>query len=239
MNTLTRIAVVAAAVAVVAVVGVYYLPGQSQFGAPGPTASPVPTASPTTQVAPEGSLEPGRYALVEGPSDPEVILTVPDGWSGGGGWVISKYGSVPPRGMAIAVWRVGNVYADGCEWRGSLIAPPIGPTVDDLATALAGLEDRDVTSPTDVVIDGHAGKRLEMTIPADIDFADCDLGEFRTWISPDGGVRYHQGPGEHSRILILDVDGERILIFGRTFPGASAEDEAELEQMLASIQIEP
>ena len=35
---------------------------------------------------------------------------------------------------------VGNIYTGGCHWRGTALDPPVGPTVDDLATALSALD---------------------------------------------------------------------------------------------------
>ena len=67
--------------------------------------------------------------------------------------------------------------------------PPIhqlGPTVDDMAAALAGLSPFIVTKPpSDVTVDGFSGKHLELTAP-DLEarghrrrhpFTDCTDGE--------------------------------------------------------------
>jgi hypothetical protein len=38
-------------------------------------------------------------------------------------------------------------------------------------------------------------------------------------------------------MLVLDVDGTRLLIAASTFPNTSPQDRADLEEVLASIQI--
>ena len=76
-----------------------------------------------------------------------------------------------------------------------LLEPPVGPTVDDLADAMAKQPMRDGTTPTEVTIDGYAGKYLELTIPADLDFATLlevpgasasTPGAFVGWVGTNG-----------------------------------------------------
>jgi len=239
MGNAFRLAASATAIVVAAAVGINLLPGGGP-GGPQPTAvpstSPVPVVSASPAPQPKGSLAPGDYSLSYAPDDPvQARLTLADGWVGDD-YIIAKNSG--DEEMAIVLWgTVANVYRDGCNWTGSLFEPPVGPTVDDLANALAGLQDREIVTPIDVTVDGFSGKELQMTIP-DVAFATCDQGEFRSWIASDGGARFHQGPGEHSRIWILDVNGERILIFSRDFPGTSAQDKAELDRIMDSIRIE-
>ncbi len=239
----TRIAAAAAAIVVAAAVGINVAgPGP---GVGGPVNTPVPT--PTTRPSPAspppqpiGVLQAGEYALYDAPSDPvRTVMTVPDGWTSDRGWVIFKYDGEPPEGMAIAIWDDANVYRDGCNWEGSLFSPPVGPTVDDLATALSSLSDRAATPAVDVALGGLPAKRLEITIPEDVDFSECDGGEFRSWTSPGGGARYHQGPGEHSTIWIVEAHGTRLLIFARDFPATSDEDRAEARAIVESARFEP
>ena len=130
-----------------------------------------------------------------------------------------------------------NLYEDPCHWRANLLDPPVGPTVDDLANALSSQPLRDATGPTNIEIDGYIGKEVVVSVPADIDFADCDEGYFQTWIAPMGGTRYHQGPGQVDQTIILDVDGARILIIA-AYPETSAHDREDLQAIVDSIQID-
>jgi hypothetical protein len=51
--------------------------------------------------------------------------------------------------------------------------------VDELATALTSLEDFESTEPSDVALNGYEGKRVALTVPADVDVRsiDCDQGK--------------------------------------------------------------
>ncbi len=78
---------------------------------------------------------------------------------------------------------VVNLVTDGCQDHFAAV-PPVGPTVDDLATALSELAPFEVTTaPEDVTIYGYSGKHLEWTVP-DIAFDGCDAGDVRSWIAP-------------------------------------------------------
>ncbi len=232
MHPAIRLAAAAVFVLAVGVVA-YNLPrgGQGTIPPPSPTPTVVPSPSP--------SPTPKTFSLTPATGVPvRVRLGAPDGWTSDSSFVMQKHGGARPDGMAIAVWLVSNIYGEGCQWEGTLADPPIGPTVDDLADALAGLTDREVTGPVDVRIGGYPGRELEMTIPDLPDFLACDEGQFRSWTDPFGSWRFHQGPLEHSRILILDVDGTRLVVFGRSWPGTSPADLAEMNGLLDSMQIE-
>ncbi len=83
---------------------------------------------------------------------------------------------------------IGNVYTDGCHWRGTALDPPVGPSVDDLATALVTQGGPGTAAPTDVTIGGHPGKKVELSIPASVDVATCDKQDgfpvFGRWSGP-------------------------------------------------------
>lgn len=219
MNKALTFGVAAAAVIAVALLGAAVLRNGLDVGG-GPESTPLPTPS-----------QGGSIYLITNDEGVRVTLTVPDGWFPAG-WYVSN-GDAGPTLTGIQIWAVGNVYADPCRWRGALMDPPVGPTVDDLAQALAEQPTRGATT-SDVTLDGFAGKLVELTVPADISLADCDGGQFYSW---EG--RFHQGPGQHDDVYILDVDGTRLVIDALSFPGSSATDRAELQQMLDTIQIEP
>jgi hypothetical protein len=104
---------------------------------------------------------------------------------------------------------------------------------------------RDATAATDVQVDGFSGKALELTVPATLTFdivngfTDCDEGEFRSWISADGkSFRVHQGPSQHDRLWIVDVEGTRVIIDVTFYDGTAVSDMAEIEAILGSIRFE-
>jgi hypothetical protein len=205
------------------------------------TASSTATSAPTGPVTTPPLVAEDQVVLsYPGGNDPTPVVTVnvPDGWQTFGGWAVLKNGAQAPTGMGFGVWSVANLYTDPCQWSGALLNPPVGSTVGDLVTALAEVWESDATAPTDVIIDGFAGKQITLTVPADIDFADCDSGQFRSWTAPDGGARYYQGPGQVEQNWILDVDGVRLLIGAGHFPVTAPEDQAELQEVIESIEIE-
>ena len=49
---------------------------------------------------------------------------------------------------------------------GTELDPPVGPTVDDLATALVEQPEQHASSLSDVTVGGYAGKKVELSHPA-------------------------------------------------------------------------
>ena len=230
-----RVATALGAVALVAVIGFAMLGGR---GALGPGASAPPTERPSPQpttitfISTAQDLSAGTYRIDDG-DFPPYLLTVPDGWHYGDGLVNRPRPGqeVPP--VSIQFWAgVEHVYAHPCQWLATQFAA--GPTVDDLAEALADQPLRNATEPVDVTLDGYAGKYLELSVPSDIDFSECDVdegqGRFFSW---DG--RYHQGPGQVDRLWILDVDGSRLVIDAFQMPYSTAEERAEQQAVVDSI----
>jgi hypothetical protein len=80
---------------------------------------------------------------------------------------------------------------------------------------------------------------MERTIPAQASQSDCDLLEFRTWVETGGGPRFLGLPGQVDLLWILGVDGIPLVIDVALEPGASAQERAELLQMVESVQIDP
>ena len=166
---------------------------------------------------------------------------------GGAGGPVKNDGTA--RALGLSSWIVGNIYADPCQWGDGLLEPPVGPSVDDLADALAKQPMRNGTTPTAVTVDGYDGKYLELTIPADLDLATCSKvpgasastpGAFVSWVGPAGDdYMGFAGPGSHDRVWILDVDGVRLVLDATDFPQATAADRAELQSIIDSIQIQP
>lgn len=230
MNSMAKLGLAAAGVAVAALLGFNYLVAPN-IGAPDATPTPTPVPPPLPQ---SDSLDPGTYTLVgEGLN---ATITVPAGWE-----------NLESRGVAkgsdeifvvVTFWPFPRdfniVYSDPCQWRTSIPDPPVGPTVDDLANALAAQALRGDAIPTDVTIDGYQGKYLEMSVPTDIDFATCDNGNFYSWLG-----RYHQGPGQIDGVYILDVDGQRQVLIAYHMPGVSEAALAEQQAIVESIEISP
>jgi hypothetical protein len=210
--------------------------------------NPAPSTSASPRLAPAlpvGHLEAGAtYALdVEPPH--QILVTVPaDGWFTIDTWFLGK-DVLPPSDsydMTLLPYLVGNVFLDPCHWTAGAVDPPVGPMVADLTTALAKQAGPAAVPPTDVTLGGFAGKKVELSIPKDVDTVDCDEGDFGRWSTandPAHPAPFTYGNRQHDTVYIVDVRGTRWVIDTSFQPGTSAANLAELEQLVASIRFEP
>ena len=207
----------------------------SGFAASAATASTTP--EPTAQELPDDvPIEAGEYVYSAIPGLRISFDVAAEGWLSWGPGV-SKDGPTPPLLVGFGFAEVSGVYADPCRWRSGRIRD-LGPSVEDLATALAGLPGLEVvTPPTAITAYGLAGTYLEMSVANDIVIGDCDGGEFNSYIWTDGWPRYHQGPGQIEQFWIFDVSGTRLVVNATHFPDSSATDLAELDAILDSIEV--
>jgi hypothetical protein len=259
MHIPTRIAVAAAALLALAVIGVIAIPRGSGVAGLGTTSSPTPV--PTTSAAPvplpsAGALAPGTYAMTPfaRPDSAEACITPPqrgcsetaaddsirvtfavsDGWEPDplhiGIWLAGK-NNAPPDGAALFFERGGWLYTDPCH-----TSPPptiqVGPTVDDFANALANHPSLNTTKPVAVTLGAYAGKYMDVQIPSDI--SAC-TDNYWPW---EPGI-YAQGPSQRWHLWILDVNGIRVVILTTDYAGTSANDRTALQAIVNSIQIQP
>lgn len=248
MYTTFKIAAVAALFLVVGIV-LDPLRPPSQYGASDPSPSPVPSPIPL----PEGDFEAGTTYFVDdawGWGTPRLILTIPaPGWSANGGGITVGKGTFTATTNAVRImmtnWNPGNLYADPCHWRtGGLVDPPVGPSVEDLATALVEQAGSTPTTVSDVTIDGYSGKKVELSWPDGLDVAACEIfdGDVRIYARWEesmfpGGHNF--GNGQQNIVYILDVGGSRVVIDALHMPIATESDLAELQAVVDSIRFEP
>jgi hypothetical protein len=244
MNMSLRIATAAAAVAVIAVIGAIAFPkGGGVAAPPTPSPSPSPTATPTPIAFPVDPQEltvtvPGTY-LAGNPFQIPTTFNVPAGWVIKVGGPYAAYldrAPVETGGASISLTLSQKIYADPCQPRGFL-SPQPGPTVDDLAAALARLPGFEATAPTAVSVDGYSGKQLTLTAPAS--FSACTLSSdgYALWQLPLGGIQTFN-PGQSTTLRIVDVNGKRLIVSSDTYPSSSAQGLAELQGIVDSIHIE-
>jgi hypothetical protein len=267
MNSTTLRYGIAAAVVVAAVVlGITVLGRpKDDVGPPGPTSSQAasPSAIASIRLMSEwGTIEdgavmaPGTY-LLDYPFPVRLALTVPVGWQI---WhvdfltagLLVDTGSGPGSGYGLFFLAPGDkLYADPCDRTAGMLDPVPGPSVDDLAAALASLPGMTASTPIDIDLDGHAGMLIELTAPADV--ASCPAGAATLWDFP-GQDDYPMALGEQLPIRILDVNGVRLVIGATDYPGTSAyelgqgetldpeahaDHQAELQGIVDSIVIDP
>jgi hypothetical protein len=238
MNKFMTIGLAAAAVLVAVLVGIQLFGSSSGVGGPDAEQSPTPeaTASPDASAAaiplPDGgSLAAGRYSI----SDPypfTISFEAPEGWLACN-FDPYEQGVCENRevgGAGVAFLVVENVVADPCSDAG--LDPAVGPSVDDLVTAISNLSGFEASTPTDASVDGYPAKRFTVTAPMT---SACQL---RTWITPTrtNGV----GLGEENLVLVVDVDGERMMVSAAYSPALATDAQMQaVEDVIASITIDP
>lgn len=210
-------------------------------GAASPSRPPAPSAKgAAVRLSGNGPLAAGRYYLDNRyyTNASRLTLTLPAGWT------TEEYGELykdrgEPGEVKFITWTLTHVFADVCQW-GRLV--DVGTTVDELVTALTVQEGREASAPTSVTVGGFPAKRVELTVPADLDPATCTNGVLRYWPAP--GPDMSDGdccasPGSTDSVYVVDVAGNRLVVVARYHPGSSAENRAELQGVVDSIEIEP
>jgi len=258
MNTYAKLAAAAAAVLIVGVVGWQLLPGNGGAGGkPTPVPTPVPTPSPTAApTAPpplaDGILAAGTYRIRPVASSTLTIdLNVPDGgWLGGPPASIGgpRGESNGPNGVAVTFLKAQTIHSDPCHWdqNGDGSAPDegdlaVGPTVEDLAEALAASSAYEATTPVDATLGGYSGKRLELQLlpdPAGCDTFEGDADKYFVFGGLDGS-QYAQGGANTWQVTILDVGGTRLIVVLLSYEGTSAADLSAAQAIIDSVVINP
>ena len=202
------------------------------------TTTPAMSSAPAHSILPrDGAAGPGTYFADYGGY--RYTLTVPaSGWTSAvaeNGIAISTEGPAQEWSASLIIWgEVGPatvVYGKACQWAGSNVIP--GPTVEDLADALAGLDDFETFGPTDVTVAGHDGKRVQLTVPGNVDFSDCHEGEYR---SIDG--RSYQETGQIDDVRVVDVNGHRIYLYATYQAATPAETRTQIDHIVDLMSID-
>jgi len=199
-----------------------------------PADQPSPTVPPRALFGmPDEQFVPGTYYLdeVSGVPTPRISITLRDEWINlGDGFAIDGQGGV------LAFSRPDHVPFDACHTSEGWLTTGSQTTLDDLVTALSEQQGWvNVTTPTDISVNGYAGKEFQRTAPA----TGCSGGEFRGWDGYGGpGGWTHYEPGEVETLRVFDLNGTTIVINTRLQSGDPA-DAAGLAATLDSISIEP
>jgi hypothetical protein len=234
MSNNVKLALAAAVVVVLAIIGVGVLLPRLDIGGPTPTESPSAAPLPSA-----GQLDAGRYLMTANAPVP-LTFSVPAGWSFNSAGFIIKHEKEAGE-IGFTSWEVTHIFGNACHWNGTLVAVA-GTSVESMANALAAQKEQGTSAPVDVTVGGYPGKRVDLSEPAGFDFTACDSGTARLW--PDvggdlnGGWRIHQ-PDQQDGVFILDVNGKRIVLDMWQHPGTSPADITEMEGIFASIQFEP
>ena len=251
------IAVAAAVVFAVVVLVVFDRDDATPADQPSPAVTVPPRALPNTSEP----LVPGTYYLdeVSGRPTPRIFVTIGAGWNGttGPGGTISKrdtnakvpfdeYGQHDIGFMSFINLRA--VYSDACHPEAGYHPGPVD-TLDGLVAALTEQQGwAEITTPSDISIDGYVGKAFQRTAP--VDMSDCRtrrfgrsrvsaVPDFRSWDTAN-----ENGPGDHEpggidTLWVLDLDGTVVVIQTRAWPEPSAGADPDFAaDVLDSIRID-
>jgi len=250
MNGFARFATIAASAVAIVAIGFALVRG-GNVGGPSPTESPSSAATPGASLAtgprllntlPEGDVVAGTYEI-DAVFPVRMTFTLPTGYnrgSGGESWIVGlQNGSVEP-GHGIEFQIAWNVYADPCHWALGQPSPRIGPTVDDLVTAMTSMVGFTASEVSDVTVGGLPAKAFDLR--NGLDAASCDQGGIRTvefGDTSDDGPSY-VGGDERQRIYVVQVGATRLMImtYSHAIGDAAAEAAAaaELQKIVESIQ---
>ena len=244
MNRFVPIALGAAAVVVVLLLGSRFLGQPTNVGS-GATPSPEPSVAEPSAAA--GGNEEGPLVLTPPGGELRITLTISaPGWYGetpNEGILVKNENSDPPDGAGM-IFFGGDlyVYGDPCEWSTTMPDTP-ATTVDEAVAALTAQASRDASAPVDITLDGYAGKSITLHVPDDAVFSECDERRFASWAGGGdalsvGPSRYQQGPGQIDELWILDVDGVLTVLDAAHYAQTPADHVDEMRAMIESITFE-
>jgi hypothetical protein len=212
-------------------------PSAAGTTSPSPSASPM--ALPNLTLSNSVPLTAGTYSIDDQKltNAQELTFTVPDGWSTHEGFVVKNEHT--PNEVMFSTWTLTDIFSDACQW-GTLV--PVGTSVDELMQALTKQGSRTSTSPNSLLIGGFEAEHTVMTVSPNLDPNTCTNGHIRFW--PDAGPDLNGGlccdlPGNIDVVYGVDVNGRRLVIVARHYPGSSDAAIGELQGIISSIHIVP
>ena len=142
VNTPVKFAIAAAAVVVVAVVGINLLPSTGGVGGTAASTSPSPTTTSSLppksagSFPPEGELAIGRHSMIREGVRFSINVATP-GWRSQQGFEFIKGTEGQPDGAGMLFWSPtpDNVYANPCAH--TPLTPAAGPGIASLASAVS------------------------------------------------------------------------------------------------------
>lgn len=230
-SSVLRLGIAAAAVVLVAFIGMRLLGSPSNTGGPAASASPSPTPEPLASATAEptlgwlsGAIEPGRHeVLVEGHSFSFAVEQ--PGWSTAAFPAMIIKGP-PTEQRWIAFFNpFDQVSTDPC----TATAQTVGPTIDDFANAMTSIPGTDAEGPTDTTVGGLPAKLVVLTIHDDI---DCSPQSF--WLYGENSA-YPNRLDSVMSAWIVEVNGTRY-VFQSHHADTDAGAEQEIHQIIDSLE---
>jgi hypothetical protein len=227
MNSL-KLALAGAAVVVVVVAGLAFLPRTPSVGGP-PEASPSPSSAPSASPTSDRMTVAGSHA---GDDGLQLTVDLPDTWTN------NTFAAADDRaegtGSLFFVSVVDNTFSDPCGHIQR--SPQVEPTIAAWASALGEIPDVAATEPTQTTFAGYPATFVELTMPASL---TCASGQFYLWQDSPNNYWWATAPNETIRVWMFDVSGRPVAIAARSFPGTVDAAEAELQAIFDSIVFDP
>lgn len=235
-RTRAAIAVAAAVVALLAVLGSRQLIGARQ-AVPASSPSTV-TVSVTPRAMPSGDarVDPGTYRIPHSTSSAvDFTVTFPTGWRVQDGHIFHGNAGAPAE-TELQAFVVTEIYADACAGTAGAVKPA-GASSADLVAALLAQSGTDATGPVATTIGGHPATRIDLRVPTGLNLRNCRSNEGGLQIWRAAADDYFVVlPGGTASVYALDIEGQRQVFITQYPPDASATDRTDLQTVLASIR---
>ena len=249
MPTFARLAIAAAAVVIVGVVGISVVngPGVGSTSPPSPSATLTPNSSPSAEPSLPAyrwpaPLAAGTYttSLVWDPAF-QFTFTVPDGWDA------RDINVLKGNRMSVQFLVIDNIVTDTCSEE--LRDPPIGSSPEELASAMSELVTVEAAAVPAMFSDGRDATYLEYSVGPDL---GCDWTQFRLLRLRDFICEPARGCGgigepwsgaefgnvlEHNRSWIMNVGRSLVLVGAEWTDEATPADLDELQAVIDSVSL--
>lgn len=186
-----------------------------------------------------GTLDPGTYSFAASAVAPGLSFTVPAGWTVDLDGFVRKHAETADE-LFFSIWTLTHVQADVCHHPyGTLV--DAGTTIDELANVLATQKGRVASAVTDVTVAGFPAKRIELTVPTDLDLTTCDFDAVKFWPDPgpdESGGLCCVALGSTDVVYAVDVAGQRPVVVARHQLSSTPEDLADLQAIVDSLVFE-
>lgn len=203
-------------------------PTTSAAAAAPPSPTPSTGSVGTSLLDGPETIDPGTYVVDKFVTP--IQVTMPAGWQRLGGVAVKG-----PDEAVLAFPEIAAVYTDSCNWIDS--AAPVGPTVDDLVSALRAQQGTQTTDPQPLTVDGFNGYQFEVSKPDGSDFTKCYGGQRSFWKDVDGAITDMVGSATPATVWVLDLAGRRAVVSFMSYQPMSASTEAELTAIVDSIRV--
>ena len=179
-----------------------------------PVATVAQDAAADELPAPGTLLEPGRYR--SSAAGPSIEFRVEEGWisTGPTDGPVFTLGRAGQPGTVLTVTRFDGVaFVESCD---PTSMTDVDVSVSRLIEIIAGNPFLNPAPPELADIDGNLGLRLDVATP---ELEDCALPYLLLWALPMQDGEFVQVAGQQSRFIVVDVDGDVIVIAIESLPG--------------------